>query len=93
MGLTKSRYHCGQFTELPITSLTINDGLFIIYTADNKYIRPAEIVLTVKENKESSSSKDGCIYESNGMKSLHITECGRDLVTYVLMNKEILIFT
>ena len=73
MGLTKSRYHCGQFTELPISSLTINDGLFIIYTADNKYIRPAEIVLTVKENKESSSSKDGCIYGSNGMKWFDIT--------------------
>ena len=58
MGLTKSRYHCGQFTHLPVSSLTINDGLFIIYTPNNRYIRQTEMVLIVKEKKEPFSSND-----------------------------------
>ena len=81
MGLTKSRYQCGQFTALPISSLTINDGLFIIYTPDNRYIRQTEMVLTVKENKESISSKDGYVHDSNGMKWFDITApiCSRPM--------------
>ena len=73
MGLTKSRYHCGQFTHLPVSSLTINDGLFIIYTPNNRYTRQTEMVLMVKENKEPFSSNDGYIHDSNGMKWFDIT--------------------
>ena len=49
-----------QFSTLPVTGLDPQNGLFVIFTPDNRYIRPSETVLILKE-KHMSWSGDDCV--------------------------------
>ena len=68
MGLTKSRYQVGKFTELPITALRPEDGLFVIYTSEHRYIRQTETIIKLKEKNESWTGDDCVIKDSNDTK-------------------------
>ena len=73
MGTTKSRYQWGQFSELPVCSLRSDDGIFVIHTPDNRYIRQTKTILRLKDNKEPWTIMDGLIADSNGMNLFNIT--------------------
>jgi len=60
MGADQSMYDSGQYSALPVSGLNPENGLFVIFTPDNRFIRPTETVLTLKE-KYSSWTGDDCV--------------------------------
>ena len=64
MGAEQS-YEPGQYSALPVTGLSPENGLFVIYTPDNRYIRPNETTLILKEKYRSWTGDDCVIRDSN----------------------------
>ena len=72
MGAEQS-YEPGTYSALPVTGLSPENGLFAIYTPDNRYIRPNETTLILKEKYTSWTGDDCVIKDSNNMKWFDIT--------------------
>ena len=70
MGADKSRYEPGQFNHLPVTGLNPENGLFVIFTPDNRYIRPSETVLILKEKQMAWTGDDCVIKDTHQQKGL-----------------------
>ena len=66
-------YGAGQYSELPLSGLSPENGLYVIYTPDNRYIRPNETVLTIKQKYRSWTGDDSIVNDLNGIKWFDIT--------------------
>ena len=58
----------GPFSNIPVSGLNVENGLFVIYTPDNRYVRPSETVLQLKEKYTGWTADDSIIKDNNGMK-------------------------
>ena len=68
MGADQSMYDPGQYSALPVSGLNPQNGLFVIYTPDNRFIKPSETVLVLKERYRSWTGDDCVIKDFNNAK-------------------------
>ena len=66
----------GPFSDIPVSGLNVENGLFVIYTPDNRYVRPSETVLQLKEKYDGWTAGDCIINDNNGMKWFNISGPG-----------------
>ena len=73
MGADQSIFEPGKYSSLPVSGLNPENGLFVIYTPDHRFIRPTETILKLKEKYASWSGDDCVIKDFNNIKWFDIS--------------------